>query len=163
MGMGDSKEDTFSSWIVDYKLAKDSKFMILFVVRYNPLSEELTYVKSMVSPITSKVEVTEEFMSRVLQDTEVNRGARVFIRRVYPNDEDEMDAELMEKLSEVIMGGSIRDISDCHVLVIQEPGAGTDYDTFILPKLQVRRRRHCSDEQKSIPKIIVRWLSSEEQ
>ena len=80
--------------------------------------------------------MTEEFISSVLLGTEAGPGSRVFIRRIFPI-QDETDASLEDILvSEATVGDSISHIDDCHVLVIQEPGDGLDYDDFIISKIR---------------------------
>ena len=80
--------------------------------------------------------MTEDFISSVLMDTEAETGSRVFIRRIFPI-QDENDANLEDILvSEVTVGDTISHIDDCHVLVIQEPGDGLDYDEYIISKIR---------------------------
>ena len=80
--------------------------------------------------------MTEDFISSVLMDTEAETGSRVFIRRIFPI-QDENDANLEDILvSEVTVGDTISHIDDCHVLVIQDPGEGLDYDEYLISKIR---------------------------
>ena len=42
-------------------------------------------------------------------------------------------------MSEAKLGENLTHIDDCHVLVIQEPGEGMDYDEFVLSKISKPR------------------------
>ena len=77
--------------------------------------------------------MTEEFISSVLLGTEAGAGSRVFLRRIFPI-QDETRQDIL--VSEAIVGDSISHIDNCHVLVIQEPGDGLDYDNFIISKIR---------------------------
>ena len=82
--------------------------------------------------------MTEQFFSDVLFGTTASPGARVFLRRVFPI-QDECN-ERLDRLvvSEAILGDSLSHIDDCHVLVIQEGNheEGVDYDKFIISKIR---------------------------
>ena len=82
--------------------------------------------------------MTEQFFSDVLFGTTASPGARVFLRRVFPI-QDECN-ERLDRLvvSEAILGDSLSHIDDCHVLVIQEGGHvnGIDYDKYIISKIR---------------------------
>ena len=81
----------------------------VFVVKYNPLSQTITFVKNMCINVDTRVEslglleyitlgmvhVNEEFLRSVLQGTEAGPGSRVFIRRIFPI-QDERDASLKD-------------------------------------------------------------------
>jgi len=149
------RRDAFRTWIVARKLAdeKEKEKKNLFVVSYNPVNQKLTYVKNMCIHVDTKVEtlgllehinlgtvqVTEQFLSSVLFGTNAQPGARVFIRRIFPI-QDESDARLEDILvTEARLGDSLTHIDDCHVLVIQEggeAGVGLDYDQFIISKIR---------------------------
>ena len=66
------------------------------------------------------VKVTEDFFRQVTFGTAVTPGARIFIRRIFPI-QDENDEKMMQKVivTEAIKGESLTHIDDCHVLVIQ--------------------------------------------
>ena len=70
-----------------------------------------------------RVYVDQEFLRSVLRDTEAGPGFRVFIRRIFPI-QDERDASMKDILvTEATLGRTLSHIDDCHVLVIQCPGA----------------------------------------
>ena len=54
----ETRKDAFRTWIVAKKLTddKDKEKKYLFVVRYNPRSQTVTYVKSMCISVDSRVE-----------------------------------------------------------------------------------------------------------
>jgi hypothetical protein len=66
------------------------------------------------------VKVTDEFFRQVTFGTKVTPGARIFIRRIFPI-QDENDEKMMQKVivTEAVKGESLTHIDDCHVLVIQ--------------------------------------------
>ena len=168
------RRDAFRTWIVSRKLVeeKEKEKKNLFVVSYNPESQEVKYIKNMCVHVETKVEtlgllehinlgtvqvrrdlplslsdcpsflllpqVTEQFFSDVLFGTTASPGARVFLRRVFPI-QDECN-ERLDRLvvSEAILGDSLSHIDDCHVLVIQEGNheEGVDYDKFIISKIR---------------------------
>ena len=149
------RRDAFRTWIVARKLAdeKEKEKKNLFVVSYNPVTQKITYIKNMCIHVETKVEtlgllehinlgtlqITEEFFSTVLFGTNIKKGSRVFIRRIFPI-QDESDERLEDILvTEARLGDSLSHIDDCHVLVIQESGgqeAGLDYDQFIISKIR---------------------------
>ena len=147
------RRDAFRTWIVARKLAdeKEKEKKNLFVVTYNPITKEIKFVKNMCLNVDTKVEtlgllehinlgtvnITEQFFSNVMFGTNVLPGARVFIRRIFPI-QDESDERLEDILvSEAKLGDSLSHIDDCHVLVIQEPcEAGIDYDQYLISKIR---------------------------
>ena len=94
--------------------------------------------------------MTEDFISDVLVDTEADTRSRVFIRRIFPI-QDENDFFLEDlNVSEVTVGDTISHIDDCHVLVIQEPGDGLDYDRYIMSKIrEIKVQFESRDESDS--------------
>jgi hypothetical protein len=81
------------------------------------------------------VKVTDEFFRQVTFGTPVTPGARIFIRRIFPI-QDENDEKMMQKVivTEAIKGESLTHIDDCHVLVIQvRAGVYTLKNTTVPP------------------------------
>ena len=101
------RRDAFRTWIISRKLAdereKDKKN--LFVVTYNPTSHEVNFVKNICLTVDTNVEtlgllehislgtvrITDQFFNLVTFGTNVTMGARIFIRRIFPiqNESDE--------------------------------------------------------------------------
>ena len=150
----EKRRDAFRTWIVSkVEGERETGKKNLFVVKYNPLSQTVTFAKNMwidVDETKAKMEflglcesielgrvyVDQEFLRSVLRDTEAGPGSRVFIRRIFPI-QDERDASMKDILvTEATLGRTLSHIDDCHVLVIQEPGDGLDYDKFILSKIR---------------------------
>jgi len=148
------RRDAFRTWIISRKLAdeKEKDKKNLFVCSYNPTSQQVKYVKNICLSVETKVEtlgllehinlgtikVTEEFFNTVTFGTNVTPGTRIFIRRIFP-----IQNETEERLTKVLVteakkGDSLTHIDDCHVLVIQEGGhtGGLDFDSFILSKVR---------------------------
>ena len=156
----DCRRDAFETLIVTRREdARGRTQKWLFVARYNPFSQGISYVKKIVFEVVPRmetlglnehislgtVEVTEQFIAGVLLGTglEADTRTRIFIRRIFPI-QDEKD-ESLETLfvSELIVGETLSHIDNKHALVIQEPearasrgGEGVDYDRFILSKLR---------------------------
>ena len=149
------RRDAFRTWIISKKMAdereKDKKN--LFVVTYNPVSCEVKFVNNICLNVETKVEtlgllehinlgtvrITDTFFNHVnLVGAKVTVGDRIFIRRIFPiqNESDERLEKLI--VSEAKIGENLTHIDDCHVLVIQEGGhgAGLDYDKFIISKIR---------------------------
>ena len=148
------RRDAFRTWIVGRKRAdeKEKEKKNLFVVTYNPSTKVVKFVKNMCLNVDTRVEtlgllehinlgtvpVNEEFFDDVVSDTPFSEGERprIFIRRIFPI-QDELDSRLENILvSEATMGDCLTHIDDCHVLVIQEPGQGLDYDKFINSRIR---------------------------
>ena len=163
------RRDAFRTWIISRKLAdereKDKKN--LFVCTYNPSTTEVNFVKNICLNVETKVEtlgllehinlgtikITDEFFNHVTFGTNVTVGDRIFIRRIFPI-QNESDVKL-EKLivTEAKVGDNLTHIDDCHVLVIQEGGHqnGMDFDQFIISKIREitvrfeQRSENCTD------------------
>jgi len=148
------RRDAFRTWIISRKLAdeKEKDKKNLFVVTYNPTTQEVKYVKNVCLHVDTRVEtlglmehinlgtvcVNEEFLNTVTFGTNVTPGSRVFIRRIFPI-QDESDERLENVVvSEAKLGDHLTHIDDCHVLVIQEGGhsAGVDFDKYIVSKIR---------------------------
>ena len=94
------RRDAFRTWIISRKLAdeKEKDKKNLFVCNYNPTTQEVQYVKNICLSVETKVEtlgllehinlgtikVTEEFFNTVTFGTNVTPGSRIFIRRIFP-------------------------------------------------------------------------------
>ena len=149
------RRDAFRTWIISRKLAdeKEKDKKNLFVCTYNPITQEVKYVKNICIHVETKVEtlglmehinlgtvgVNEEFINKVTFGTNVTPGSRVFIRRIFPiqNESDERLEDVV--VSEAKLGDNLTHIDDCHVLVIQEGGhccGGVDFDKFIVSKIR---------------------------
>ena len=148
------RRDAFRTWIISRKLAdeKEKDKKNLFVCSYNPSTQEVKYVKNICLHVDTKVEtlgllehinlgtvaVTEQFFNNVTFGTNVTPGARVFIRRIFPiqNESDERLEKVV--VTEAIKGENLSHIDDCHVLVIQEGGHsdGLDFDKYIVSKIR---------------------------
>ena len=149
------RRDAFRTWIISKKMAdereKDKKN--LFVCTYNPSTCQVKFVNNICLTVETKVEtlgllehinlgtirVTDTFFNMVnLCGAKMTLGDRIFIRRIFPI-QNESDDKL-EKLivTEAKMGENLTHIDDCHVLVIQEGGHanGVDYDKFIISKIR---------------------------
>eukprot|EP00092_Neocalanus_flemingeri_P017251 GFUD01018654.1.p1 GENE.GFUD01018654.1~~GFUD01018654.1.p1 ORF type:complete len:659 (-),score=173.57 GFUD01018654.1:257-2050(-) len=148
------RRDAFRTWIISRKLAdeKEKDKKNLFVCTYNPSTQVVKYVKNICLHVDTKVEtlgllehinlgtvnITEQFFNNVTFGTNVTPGSRVFIRRIFPiqNESDER----LEKVAvtEAIKGENLTHIDDCHVLVIQEGGHpdGLDYNKYIISKIR---------------------------
>jgi len=148
------RRDAFRTWIISRKLAdereKDKKN--LFVCTYNPSTSEVNFVKNICLNVETKTEtlgilehinlgtikITDEFFNCVTFGTSVTMGYRIFIRRIFPiqNESDEKLEKLI--VSEAKLGDSLTHIDDCHVIVIQEGGhnGGVDFDDFIISKIR---------------------------
>ena len=138
------RRDAFRTWIISRKLAdeKEKDKKNLFVCSYNPSTQEVKYVKNICLHVDTKVEilgllehinlgtvaVTEQFFNNVTFGTNVTPGARVFIRRIFPiqNESDERLEKVV--VTEAIKGENLSHIDDCHVLVIQEGGHSDGLD-----------------------------------
>ena len=148
------RRDAFRTWIISRKLAdeKEKDKKNLFVCNYNPTTQAVQYVKNICLSVETKVEtlgllehinlgtikITEEFFNQVTFGTNVTPGARIFIRRIFPI-QNETDERLVKVLvTEASKGESLTHIDDCHVLVIQEGGHtnGVDFDKFIISKIR---------------------------
>jgi len=148
----DKRREAFKTWIVSKKMSdekqKDKKN--LFVVTYNPETKERKFVKSMSLHVDTRVEtlafsehinlgivrITEQFFSDVLAETNVAPGARIFIRRVFPVQDEERPTMQNLHVTEARLGAFLTHIDDCHVLVVQDHQKGLDYDEFILSKIR---------------------------
>ena len=148
------RRDAFRTWIISRKLAdereKDKKN--LFVCTYNPSTQEVSFVKNICLNVETKVEtlgllehinlgtvkITDQFFNLVTFGTKVTVGDRIFIRRIFPiqNESDEKLEKLI--VTEAKLGENLSHIDDCHVLVIQEGGhsQGLDFDKFIISKIR---------------------------
>ena len=80
--------------------------------------------------------MTEDLINAILMDTGAAPGSRVFIRRIFPIQEDNMVIEADKLVSEATVGDYIDYIDDCHVLVIQDPGEGPNYDEYLISKIR---------------------------
>jgi len=148
----DRRREAFKTWIVSKKMSdekqKDRKN--LFVVTYNPETKERKFVKNITVQVDTRVEtlahsehinlgivrITEQFFTDVLAETNVAPGARIFIRRVFPIQDEEHPAMGNLHVTEVRLGAFLTHIDDCHVLVVQDHQKGQNYDDFILSKIR---------------------------
>merc|ERR1712142_9237 len=164
------RRDAFRTWIISRKLAdeKEKDKKNLFVCTYNPVTQEVKYVKNICIHVETKVEtlglmehinlgtigVNEEFLNKVTFGTNVTPGSRVFIRRIFPiqNESDDRLEDVV--VSEAKLGDNLTHIDDCHVLVIQEGGncsGGVDFDKFIVSKIrEIRVQFEPKDEGCSV-------------
>jgi len=148
------RRDAFRTWIISRKLAdeKEKDKKNLFVCNYNPTTQVVKYVKNICLSVETKVEtlgllehinlgtikVTEEFFHNVTFSTAVTPGSRIFVRRIFPI-QNETDEKLIKVLvTEAKKGEYLTHIDDCHVLVIQEGGhtKGIDFDEFIISRIR---------------------------
>ena len=148
------RRDAFRTWIISRKLAdereKDKKN--LFVCTYNPSTQQVNFVKNICLNVDTKVEtlgllehinlgtvkITDQFFNSVTFGTKVTVGDRIFIRRIFPiqNESDEKLEKLI--VTEAKIGENLTHIDDCHVLVIQEGwhSHGLDFDKFVISKIR---------------------------
>lgn len=175
------RRDAFRTWIISRKLAdereKDKKN--LFVCTYNPSTQEVNFVKNICLNVETKVEtlgllehinlgtvrITDQFFNLVTFGTSVTIGSRIFIRRIFPiqNESDERLEKVI--VTEAKKGDSLSHIDDCHVLVIQEGGHtnGLDFDKYIISKIReisvhFEPKPECMGEQVDLaldPKISI--------
>merc|ERR1719320_1539849 len=87
-----------------------------------------------------RLEITEDFFTAVVAGTDATSDSRIFIRRVFPI-QDEFDKKHQGVIvTEVIRGDTLTHIDDCHVLVVQEGhggvGVGVDFDKFLISKIR---------------------------
>ena len=148
------RRDAFRTWIISRKLAdereKDKKN--LFVCTYNPTTQDVNFVKNICLNVETKVEtlgllehinlgtvkISDQFFNLVTFGTSITLGARIFIRRIFPiqNESDERLEKVI--VTEAKKGENLTHIDDCHVLVIQEGGHsnGLDFDKYIISKIR---------------------------
>ena len=185
------RRDAFRTWIISRKLAdeKEKDKKNLFVCTYNPSTKEVKYVKNLCLHVETKVEtlgllehinlgtihVDEEFFAKVTFGTNVTPGSRVFIRRIFPIQNESDDRLEKVVVTEAIMGDQLTHIDDCHVIVIQEGGHndGLDFDNYIISKIReinvhFEPREECCGSEIDIaldPKIsyseVIKKLSIE--
>merc|ERR1712105_276968 len=150
------RRDAFKTWIITREISdvwmKDKDKKMLFVCTFNPVSQEIKYVKNICVTVETKVEtlgqkehmnlgtvkVTDEFLNHVrfgVEDVD-EVSSKIFLRRVFPvQDESDSKAEKLA-VSEVVKGQLLTHVDDCHVLVIQQEGDGTNFDQFIKGKIR---------------------------
>lgn len=150
------RRDAFRTWIISQKLAdeKEKDKKNVFVCTYNPETQAVRFEKYLPLSVETKVEtlgllehislgtvkVTDDFFRQVTFGTAVTPGARIFIRRIFPI-QDENDEKMMQKVivTEAVKGESLTHIDDCHVLVIQEHKKApncVDFDKFLLSRIR---------------------------
>merc|ERR1711874_886313 len=140
--MGARRRDAFKTWVITRKISevkmKDKDKKTLFVCTFNPVSQEIKYVKNICVTVETKVETLGLMEHMNLGTVKVTDevSSKIFIRRVFPV-QDESDAKV-EKIvvSEVVKGEVLSHVDDCHVLVIQQEGIGPNFDTFIIGKIR---------------------------
>ena len=153
----ESRRKAFNTLIVDREVRKENaEQKELFVVRYNPSSKNITFVKRLQIQATHMsgmvtlghtegiqlgcVMVTEDLKYKVLIDSGLGPmamgKAKVFIRRIFPIQDEMLLIQEGILVSKVTVGKIITHIDDYHVLVIQDPGEGMDYDEFIISKIR---------------------------
>ena len=162
------------SFFISRKLAdereKDKKN--LFVCTYNPTTQGVNFVKNICLNVETKVEtlgllehinlgtvkITDQFFNLVTFGTSITMGVRIFIRRIFPiqNESDERLEKVI--VTEAKKGENLTHIDDCHVLVIQEGGHtnGLDFDKYIISKIReitvhFEPKSECSGEHVDIP------------
>jgi len=147
------RRDAFRTWIISRKMAdeKEKDKKNLFVCTYNPITQRVKYAKNFSVNVDTKVEslglmeyitlgrlkITEDFFTAVVAGTDATSDSRIFIRRVFPIQDELNEKHQGVVVTEVVRGDTLTHIDDCHVLVIQEGhGVGVDFDKFIVSKIR---------------------------
>jgi len=147
------RRDAFKTWVIARKVSelkmKDKDKKTLFVVTYSPATGQIKYLRNICVTVETKVEtlglmehmnlgtvmVTDEFLNHVSFGLPEN-PYKIFIRRVFPVQDETSPKVLDLVVSEVEKGKLLTHVDDCHVIVIQENTDGVNYDQFIIQKIR---------------------------
>jgi len=149
------RRDAFRTWIISRKVSdeKEKDKKNVFVCIYNPDIQEVKFLKTLSLPVETKVEtlgllehislgsvkVDEKFFHDVTFGVPVTLGVKIFIRRIFPiqNENDEKMQRVL--VTEAVLGTTLTHIDDCHVLVVQTKKTypdSLDFDQFLLLKIR---------------------------
>merc|ERR1712142_917905 len=149
------RRDAFRTWIISRKIADDKEKdkKNVFVRTYNPDLQEVKFLKTHSLPVETKVEtlgllehislgsvkVDDKFFHEVTLGVPVTLGVKIYIRRVFPiqNERDERSQRVL--VTEAVPGSTLTHIDDCHVLVVQTKktqAQAPDFDKFLLMKIR---------------------------
>jgi len=149
------RRDAFRTWIISRKIADDKEKdkKNVFVCTYNPDLQEVKFLKTHSLPVETKVEtlgllehislgsvkVDDKFFHEVTLGVPVTLGVKIYIRRVFPiqNERDERSQRVL--VTEAVPGSTLTHIDDCHVLVVQTKktqAQAPDFDKFLLMKIR---------------------------
>ncbi|XP_023319476.1 uncharacterized protein LOC111694717 isoform X2 [Eurytemora carolleeae] len=152
------RRDAFRTWIISRKITdeKEKDRKSLFVCTYNPDLQDVQYLKTFSLPVETRVEtlglmehislgsvqVDDKFFYDVTFGCPVTTGVRIFIRRIFPIQNEECERMKQVLVCEAVRGTVLSHIDDCHVLVVQLKKTfeeSLDFDQYLLKKINEKR------------------------
>ena len=148
------RRDAFKTWILSSKMVddKEKNKKGLFVVIFDPNTQDVKFVKNFSLSVNSKVEtlallehinlgtflVTSELLAAVAEGAGAGPHPRVFLRRIFPIQDEREKRQQEVVVEELTLGKVVTHVNDCHVLVVQqrEHASGIDFDQFILSRVR---------------------------